>query len=115
MAYTDLEMNILNILANNHGDAWDTEHDDNSPHMDTYELTFNGCGEGGTIFSKNNLDPKVYRGVVSSLIQKGALEVDEYDVMAPGATFVGVRKNRRRMVAVAISFDTFNEIRKAGA
>ena len=78
MTYTDLEMDILNILADNHGDAWDTEHDDNSPHIDTYELTTDGSGECGTIFSKNNLDPKVYRGVVSSLIQKGALEVDEY-------------------------------------
>lgn len=108
MTYTDLEMNILNILADNHGDAWDTEHDDNSPHIDTYELTTDGSGECGTIFSRNNLDPKVYRGVVSSLIQKGALEVDEYQTGVPSRGFVP-------MVAIAISFDTFNEIRKAGA
>lgn len=108
MTYTDLEMNILNILADNHGDAWDTEHDDNSPHIDTFELTTDGSGECGTIFSKNNLDPKVYRGVVSSLIQKGALEVDEYSTGVPRKGFVP-------MIAIAISFDTFNEIRKAGA
>ena len=109
MTYTDLEMNILNILADNHGDEWETEHDDNSPHIDTYELTTDGSGECGTIFSRNNLDPKVYRGVVSSLIQKGALEVDEYDTMRDP------RKGFLPMIAIAISFDTFNEIRKAGA
>jgi hypothetical protein len=109
MTYTDLEMNILNILADNHGEKWDTEDDDNSPHIDTYELTTDGSGDCGTIFSKNNLDPKVYRGVVSSLIQKGALEVDEYDTMKDP------RKGFLSMIAIAISFDTFNEIRKAAA
>jgi len=109
MTYTDLEMNILNILADNHGEKWDTEDDYNSPHIDTYELTTDGSGECGTIFSRNNLDPKVYRGVVSSLIQKGALEVDEYDTMKDP------RKGFLPMIAIAISFDTFNEIRKAGA
>jgi len=109
MTYTDLEMNILNILADNHGEKWDTEDDDNSPHVDTYELTTDGSGDCGTIFSKNNLDPKVYRGVVSSLIQKGALMVDEYDTMRDP------RKGFLPMIAIAISFDTFNEIRKAAA
>lgn len=109
MTYTDLEMNILNILANNHGNEWDTEDDDNSPHIDTYELTTDGSGDCGTIFSKNNLDPKVYRGVVSSLIQKGALMVDEYDTMRDP------REGFLPMIAIAISFDTFNEIRKAAA
>ena len=55
------------------------------------------------------LDPKVYRGVVSSLIQKGALMVDEYDTMKDP------RKGFLPMIAIAISFDTFNEIRKAAA
>ena len=109
MAYTQNEMKILNILADNHGSQWDTEDDDNSPHIDTYELTTDGSGQCGTIFSKNNLDPKIYRGVISSLIQKGALEVDEYDTMTDP------RKGFLPMIAIAINFDTFNEIRKAAA
>ena len=109
MTYTTNEMNILNILADNHGANWDTEDDNNSPHIDTYELTTDGSGQCGTIFSKNNLDPKIYRGVISSLIQKGALEVDEYDTMTDP------RKGFLPMIAIAISFDTFNEIRKAAA
>jgi hypothetical protein len=109
MTYTTNEMNILNILADNHGANWDTEDDNNSPHIDTYELTTDGSGQCGTIFSKNNLDPKIYRGVISSLIQKGALEVDEYDTMTDP------RKGFLPMIAIAITFDTFNEIRKAAA
>ena len=109
MTYTENEMNILNILADNHGAKWDTEEDDNSPHIDTYELTTDGSGQCGTIFSKNNLDPKIFRGVISSLIQKGALEVDEYDTMTDP------RKGFLPRIAIAISFDTFTEIRKAAA
>ena len=109
MTYTENEMKILNILADNHGANWDTEDDNNSPHIDTYELTTDGSGDCGTIFSRYNLDPKVYRGVISSLIQKGALEVDEYDTMRD------IRKGFLPMIAIAITFDTFNEIRKAAA
>jgi hypothetical protein len=107
--FTEMEMIVLNILADNHGEQWDTEEENNAPHIDTYELTTDGSGQCGTIFSKNSLDPKVYRGVVSSLIQKGALEVDEYNTMKDP------RKGFLPMIAVAISFDTFNEIRKAAA
>jgi len=107
--FTENEMKILNILADNHGAKWDTEDDDNSPHIDTFELTTDGSGQCGTIFSKNNLDPKVYRGVVSSLIQKGALITDEYDTMTDP------RKGFLPMIAIAINFDTFNEIRQAAA
>lgn len=109
MTFTDNEMKILNILADNHGAEWNTETDCNSPHIDTYELTTDGSGECGTIFSNNNLDPKIYRGVISSLIQKGALEVDEYETMTDS------RKGFVPMIAIAISFNTFNEIKKAAA
>ena len=107
--FTEMEMTVLNILDDNHGEQWDTEEENNAPHIDTYELTTDGSGQCGTICSKNNLDPKVYRGVVSSLIQKGALVTDEYDTMTDP------RKGFLPMIAVAISFDTFNEIRKAAA
>ena len=43
--FTENEMKILNILADNHGAKWDTEEDDNSPHIDTFELTTDGSGE----------------------------------------------------------------------
>lgn len=107
--FTENEMVILNILADNHGAEWNTEDDENSPHIDTFELTTDGSSQCGTVFSRNNLDPKVYRGVVSSLIQKGALVTDEYDTMTDP------RKGFVPMIAIAISFDTFNEIRKAAA
>ena len=107
--FTEGEMVVLNILANNHGAEWDTEHDDNSPHIDTFELTTDGSGQCGTIFSRYDLDPKIYRGVISSLIQKGALVTDEY------STMVDIRKGFSTMIAIAIDFDTFNEIRKAAA
>ena len=99
MTFTDLEMNVLNILADNHGNKWQTE-DDRTPHVDTYELSTDETNECGTIFSKYNLDSKVYRGVISSLIQKDAVWVDEYS---------------KSMVAIAIKKETFNEIRKAAA
>lgn len=108
-AYTEMEMTVLNILANNHielGDgAWYDE--DGYAHPDTFELTTDGSGQCGTIFSKNDLDPKVYRGVVSSLIQKGALITDEYDTMTDP------RKGFLPMIAVTISERAFNEIKAA--
>lgn len=99
MTYTDLEMNVLNILAANHGNKWQTE-DDRTPHVDTYELSTDETNECGTIFSKYNLDSKVYRGVISSLIQKDAVWVDEYS---------------NSMVAIAIKKEAFDEIRKVAA
>lgn len=114
MEYTEMEMRVLNILADEHGDEWLTE-DGEYPQLDTYLLTTDGSGRHGTIFDKFGLDPKVYRGVITSLYMKDAVDLDEYDVMAEGATFVGVRKNRRRMLAVGIMESAFNEIRKAAA
>ena len=99
MTYTGLETHVLNILADNHGDKWQTE-DDRFPHVDTYELTTDGSNECGTIFGKYDLDPKVYRGVISSLIQKNAVIVDEYG---------------DPMIAIAITEEAFNEIRKVAA
>jgi len=108
MTYTDLEMNVLNILAANHGNEWQTEDDYNVwPHIDTFELTTDGTRECGTIFSKHNLDPKVYRGVISSLLQKDAIIYDEYDA---GQFFRIVP-----MVAIAIKKEAFDEIRKVAA
>jgi hypothetical protein len=118
MTFTDLEMNVLNILAANHGDEWqdddglcvdylDELEDFRYPHIDMYELTTDGTGQCGTIFSKHNLDPKVYRGVISSLLQKGAIFDDEYDA---GSAF-----RRVPMVAIAITKEAFDEIRKVAA
>ncbi|MAK71177.1 MAG: hypothetical protein CMF19_03900 [Idiomarinaceae bacterium] len=102
MAYTEMEMQVLNILADQHGEEWLTE-DGKFPQLDTYLLTTDGSGRHGTIFEKFDLDPKVYRGVIASLFMKDAVDFDEYDV------------NRQRMLAVAITESAFNEIRKAGA
>jgi len=108
MTFTDLEMNVLNILAANHGNEWQTEDDDNFwPYIDTFELTTDGTRECGTIFSKHNLDPKIYRGVISSLLQKGAIIDDEYEA---GSAFRCVP-----MVAIAITKEAFDEIRKVAA
>jgi len=102
MTYTDLEMNVLNILAANHGNEWQTEDDYNVwPHIDTFELTTDGTRECGTIFSKHNLDPKVYRGVISSLLQKDAI-IDDPDPM--------MGRN-----SIAIKKEAFDEIRKVAA
>ena len=114
MTFTDLEMNVLNILAANHGDEWQTDdspNDDNAwPHVDTFELTTDGTRECGTIFSKHNFDSKVYRGVISSLLQKGAIIEDEYEV---SSSEIGLRDVP--MVAIAIKKQAFNEIRKVAA
>ena len=108
MTYTDLEMNVLNILAANHGNEWQTEDDDNVwPHVDTFELTTDGSRECGTIFSKHNLNSKVYRGVISSLLQKGAIIDDEYETDRDFHTVP--------MVAIAIKKQAFNQIRKVAA
>ena len=104
-------MNVLNILADNHGNEWQTDdspNDDNAwPHVDTFELTTDGSRECGTIFSKYNLDPKVYRGVISSLLQKDAIIDDEYET---DRDFRDVP-----MVAIAIKKQAFKEIRKVAA
>ncbi len=100
-AYTEMEMNVLNILANNHiqyGDNGEWYDEDGYAHPDTYELTTDGTGECGTIFSKNNLDPKIYRGVIGSLQSKGALVTDEYEVP-------------QKMVAITITKTAFDEIK----
>lgn len=106
--FTEMEMIVLAILAENHikygdGDWYD---EDGYAHPDTYELTTDGSGECGTIFSKNNLDPKIYRGVIGSLHSKGALEVDEYTTGMPSKGFVP-------MIAITISKNAFNEIKAA--
>lgn len=107
-AYTEMEMTVLNILANNHieyGDgAWYDE--DGYAHPDTFELTTDGTDECGTIFSKNDLDPKIYRGVIGSLEKKGALVIDEYSTSDERGRFVP-------MIAVTISERAFNEIKAA--
>ena len=99
--YTEMEMTILTILANNHikystdGEWYD---EDGYAHPDTFELTTDGSGDCGTIFSKNNLDPKIYRGVIASLMQKGALIDDEYEVP-------------QKMIAITITKEAFDQIK----
>ncbi len=107
--FTEMEMIVLNILAENHikyggGDWYD---EDGYAHPDTYELTTDGTGECGTIFSKNNLDPKIYRGVIGSLHSKGALVTDEYTT--------GDTRGFQQvpMIAITISKKAFNEIKAA--
>tara|TARA_R110000787_G_scaffold162498_1_gene275920 strand:+ start:283 stop:618 length:336 start_codon:yes stop_codon:yes gene_type:complete len=107
--FTEMEIIVLNILAKNHikyGDgAWYDE--DGYAHPDTFELSTDGTGECGTIFSKNNLDPKVYRGVIGSLHKKGALIEDEYSTS-------GSRGFQQvPMIAITISKSAFNEIKAA--
>tara|TARA_R110000744_G_scaffold378777_1_gene495416 strand:- start:1094 stop:1441 length:348 start_codon:yes stop_codon:yes gene_type:complete len=112
--YTNLEMNILNILADNHKNDsdydgnWQTENG-RCAHLDTWELTVDGTRKCGTIFTKYNLDPKVYRGVISSLIQKEAIDMDEYEttVITTKGHIVDVD-----MVAIAITEKTFDELVK---
>ena len=112
--YTDLEMNVLNILADNHkkyGDIdgnWQSENG-TSAHNDTWEMTVDGTREYPTIFTKYNLDPKVYRGVISSLIKKEAIDMDEYDGVATTTKghFIDVD-----MVAIAITEKAYNEVAK---
>lgn len=109
-AYTEMEIKVLNILASSHiqyGDNGEWYDEDGYAHPDTYELTTDGTGECGTIFSKNNLDPKIYRGVIGSLHSKGALVTDEY-------TTSGSRGFQQvPMIAITISKNAFNEIKAA--
>lgn len=106
MTYTELEMNVLNILADEHVQGFNTE-DGVYPHVDTFWLTTDGTKECGTIFDEFDLDPKIYRGVISSLDQKGAIVIDEYET-SPTKSLRYVP-----MVAIAISQDAFNSIRGA--
>jgi hypothetical protein len=81
--FTKLELDILEILADHHEDGeWMTEDwDEISPHPDTWELTTDGLKQkNNTIFSAYDLDPKVYRAVIASLIKKEAIQIDYYDV-----------------------------------
>jgi len=115
MTYTDKEIQVLSILADQHGSDWqicDGYDEGNEeifgyfpPHIDTYLLTTDGTRRWGTIFSNFGLDPKVYRGVVSSLLQKGAIVDDEYEADR-GMRIVP-------MVAIAITKEAFNTIRGA--
>jgi len=109
--FTDLEMNVINILANNHknlDDSGQWQSDDGEyPHLDTWELTIDGRPQNLTIFTKYDLDPKVYRGVISSLIQKGAIETDEYEAVA--VTTKG-RRVPTILQAIAINKETFKEV-----
>ena len=112
--YTDLEMNVLNILADNHKQdpdydgSWQTDSG-SCAHGDTWEVTVDGTRECPTIFTKYNLDPKVYRGVISSLIKKEAIDIDEYEatVKTTKGRIVDVD-----MVTIAITEKTFNEVVK---
>ncbi len=109
MEYTQMELKVLNILADEHGSEWQTE-DDEHAQLDTFLLTTDGTGDWGTIFGNHQLDPKVYRGVISSLLQKGALEEDEYTTVPKGSSFTG---RKCKMIAIAIKQEPFNAIRGA--
>lgn len=106
--FTEMEMIVLNILAENHikygdGDWYD---EDGYAHPDTFLLTTDGTGECGTIFSQHNLDPKVYRGVIGSLEKKGALVSQCYETYTD-------RGREVDMVSISIDENTFNEIKAA--
>ena len=108
--YTKLEIEVLTILAKEHDDGeWMTEDwDEISPHIDTWILTTDGLKQkNSTIFQINNLDPKVYRGVISSLIKKDAILVDYYDA---GNQFI----SSVEMVSIGISKGAFSDIKKMG-
>tara|TARA_R100001463_G_scaffold22718_4_gene54473 strand:- start:10415 stop:10741 length:327 start_codon:yes stop_codon:yes gene_type:complete len=103
--YTELEIKILTILAKNHGSEWSTDNGETA-HNDTWEMTTDGTKECGTIFSSYDLDPKVYRGVIASLIKKGAVDMDEYETNCPKNIY-----NSVPMIAIAISEKAFNKIK----
>ena len=111
--YTKLELDILKILAANHpnGEFFTEDPDGKSPHVHTWELTFDGLKQkDSTIWQIYGLDPKVYRGVISSLIKKDAIIVDEYDA---GASFEDVLKGAplsASMVAIGITRKAFFEV-----
>tara|TARA_R110000823_G_scaffold203197_1_gene334031 strand:+ start:3330 stop:3638 length:309 start_codon:yes stop_codon:yes gene_type:complete len=67
MSFTELELNVLQQLASYHGEEFATEHDDRDgnpyPRIDMFMYAKEIDG-----------DQKAIRGVLSSLLQKGAIE-----------------------------------------
>ena len=110
--YTKLELDILKILAAEHleyqddGEFFTEDPDGESPHIDTWILTTDGLEQGNsTIFEINNLDPKVYRGVISSLLNKGAVLIDYYNTQK--SIFVDVE-----MIIIGISRHAFYQTKE---
>lgn len=108
MTYTDNEMIVLGILADKHlamtgSNEFYTE-DDEFAHLDCWECISDASGQCETIFDDHDLDPKIFRGVISSLIQKGAVDLDEYTTGRPGS-------NRHYQIrTIAISMAAFEEV-----
>ena len=106
--YTDLELEVLNILADEHGEEWISETDeaDSQAHNDTWLITVDGLKQGDdvTIFQYNNLDPKIYRGVIGSLVRKDAVFLYPFDTRND-------RGDQVEMVLIGLEQHAFNEIR----
>ena len=106
--YTDLELEVLNILADEHGEEWISETDeaDSEAHNDTWLITVDGLKQGDdvTIFQYNNLDPKIYRGVIGSLVRKNAVFLYPFDTRND-------RGDQVEMVLIGLEQHAFNEIR----
>lgn len=115
--YTDLEIEILTILAKEHYEGeWMTEDwEEISPHLDTWILTTDGLKQkNSTIFQINNLDPKVYRGVISSLIKKDAILTDEYEASASWKDILNGLPHFATMVTIGISKGAYYDMKKMG-
>ena len=110
MTFTDNEMIVLNILADLHsnygGDDEFYTEDDEFAHLDCWECLSDESGQCETIFENHGLDPKIFRGVISSLIQKDAVDLDEYTTGLPGS-------NRHYPIrTIAISMAAFDKLKK---
>ena len=107
--YTALELEVLNILADEHGeDEWfgETDEADTVAHMDTWLISTDGLKQGNdvTIYQYHNLDPSIYRGVVGSLIKKNAIDTHAFDT-------TNDRGNQVPMLLIGLPRDTYNEIK----
>jgi hypothetical protein len=110
--YTDLELEVLNILAReaDFGDGeWAGDKDSGLAEFDAWLITYDGLNQGDdvTIFQEYDLDPAIYRGVIGSLVKKGYVAVDEVETInykdSSSGRYVSI-------ISIAITQETFNEI-----
>jgi hypothetical protein len=107
--YTTLELEVLNILASeaDFGDGeWAGDEDSGLAEFDAWLITYDGLNQGDnvTIFQEYELNPAIYRGVIGSLIKKNAINSDTIET-------VNDNGNDAQIIVVAITQETFNEIR----
>lgn len=97
-AFTEMEMDVVAALFDNatYNGKYNTE--DDCTHPDAYMLV-QGFGEPDlTDTLENKFDLTKYRGVISSLIKKGFLEVDKYEISL-------MSRKTATAVAVALSLE----------